>query len=50
MRRSASGNGRCWTWAEAKQRKEGEEEGRGVKESAAPVGVRWRETVVEERD
>lgn len=49
MRRRASGKGRFWTWAEAKQREEGEE-GRGVKESAEPVGVRWRETVVEERD
>ncbi|MCI54216.1 hypothetical protein A2U01_0075465, partial [Trifolium medium] len=47
MRGSASGNGTRWTCAEAKQREE--EEGRVVMESAAPVGVRWRETVVEER-
>ncbi|CAH1451727.1 unnamed protein product [Lactuca virosa] len=44
----ASENGVRWTWAEAKQRESGLE-GCGVRESAWPVGVRWRETVEEER-
>lgn len=47
MRRSASGNWTRSTCAEAKQREE--EEGREVMESAAPLGVRWRETVEEDR-
>lgn len=47
MRRRASVKGTRCTCAEAKQ---SEEEGeRGMRESAAPVGVRWRETVEEER-
>lgn len=53
MRRSASGKGTRSTWAEAKQsgsEEEEEEGGAGVRESAWPVGVRWRETEEEERE
>ena len=48
MASMASENGARWTWAEAKQRESGLE-GCAVRESAWPVGVRWRETVEEER-
>lgn len=48
MASMASENGLRWTWAEAKHREFGLE-GCVVMESAWPVGVKWRETVEEER-